>query len=173
VQAKDIFFETANTKSFGSAEEKHAFFMRWLGHYARTLPDAFLFALTPEGDVCGYVAGCIDSFSEASHAIIGDIAYFTPPFCAALKAYPSHFHINVKPGLQGQGVGRLLIRRFLQICADAGSPGVHVVTGALSPAVKFYEACDFKRLLPIGSIGAEHAVLVRAIGAPSKEQMRT
>jgi GNAT superfamily N-acetyltransferase len=168
MQAKDIFFETANTKSFGSEEERHVFFMRWFGHYARSQPEAFLFALSPDGEVSGYVAGCIDSFSAASRAIIGDIAYFTPAFCAALKAYPSHFHINVKPGLQGKGIGRLLTGRFLQICAEAGSPGVHVVTGALSPAAKFYEACDFKRLSPIGSISAEHAVLVRATRVASR-----
>jgi GNAT superfamily N-acetyltransferase len=172
-QARDIFFETANKKSFGSAEEKHAFFMRWFGHYAEAQPDAFLFALSPDRDVCGYVAGCIDSFSASSQAIIGDIPYFTPAFCAALAAYPSHFHINVTPGLQGKGLGQLLTGRFVQICADAGSPGIHVVTGASSPAVKFYEACDFKRLSLGAWIGAEHAILARAIGAPSKEQMRT
>jgi GNAT superfamily N-acetyltransferase len=172
-QAFDIFFETANTKSFGSAEEKHAFFMRWFGHYAGTQPEAFLFALTPDGDASGYVAGCIDSFSGASKAITGDIPYFTPAFCAALAAYPSHFHINVKPGSQGKGIGRQLTGRFVQICANAGSPGIHVVTGASSLAVKFYEACDFKRLSPCPWIGAQHAILALAIGVPSKEQMRT
>jgi GNAT superfamily N-acetyltransferase len=175
IQAREIFFETANTKSFSSAEEEQAFFMRWFGHYAGTQPDAFLFALTPDGGISGYVAGCIDSFSAPSRAIIGDIPYFTPAFCAALAAYPSHFHINVKPGLQGKGIGRLLTGRFVQICADAGSPGIHVVTGAFSPAVKFYEACDFKRLSPDAWIGAQHAVLVSRIriAVPSKEQMHT
>jgi GNAT superfamily N-acetyltransferase len=159
-EAKDIFFATANTKSFGSAEEERAFFMRWLGRYAKAQPEAFLFALTPRGDVAGYVAGCIDSFSAASEAITGDIPYFTPAFCTALAAYPSHFHINVKPGSQGNGIGRHLAERFAEICAEAGSPGIHVVTGASSPAVKFYEACNFKRLSPCAGISAQHAVLV-------------
>jgi ribosomal protein S18 acetylase RimI-like enzyme len=173
MQARDIFFETANTRSFDSAEKQHAFFMRWFGHYAGSQPEAFIFALEPDGQVCGYVAGCIDSFSAASKAIIADIPYFTPPFCRALAAYPSHFHINVKPALQGKGAGRLLTSRFVQLCADSGSPGIHVVTGASSPAVKFYEACDFKRLSPGVWIGAQHAVLIRRTGAPSKEQIRT
>jgi GNAT superfamily N-acetyltransferase len=164
MQARDIFFETANTKSFASEDDKHAFFMRWFGHYAGTQPEAFLLALTPDGQVCGYVSGCIDSFSPASEAIIGDIPYFTPAFCAALAAYPSHFHINVKPGLQGKGVGRLLTARFVQLCTDAGSPGIHVVTGASSPAVQFYEACNFRRLPPGAWIGAGHAVLTRREG---------
>src|SRR5262249_28764455 len=173
MQATDIFFETANTKSFGSADERNAFFMRWCGRYARMQPEAFLLALTPDGDVSGYVAGCIDSFSTASKAIICDIPYFTPAFCAALAAYPSHFHINVKPGSQGKGIGRQLTGRFVQICTDASSPGIHVVTGASSAAVKFYEACDFKRHSPGAWIGAQHAILTRATCAPSKGQMRT
>jgi len=167
-QATDIFFETANTKSFGSAEAKHAFFMRWLGHYASIEPEGFLFALTPGGGVCGYVAGCIDSFSVGSKAIIADIPYFTPAFCTALAAYPSHFHINVMPGSQGKGIGRQLTARFVRICAEAGSPGIHVVTGASSPAVKFYEACNFKRLSPGTWIGGEHAVLARVTSVASR-----
>jgi ribosomal protein S18 acetylase RimI-like enzyme len=172
-QATDIFFETAATRSFGSTLERDAFFIRWFGHYAGTEPEAFLFALTPKGDVSGYVAGCIDSFSEGSRAIIDDIPYFTPAFRTALAAYPSHFHINVKPGLQGKGIGRLLTGRFVQICAETGSPGIHIVTGASSPAVKFYEACNFTRLSPCPYISAGQAILARAIGAPSKEQMHT
>jgi GNAT superfamily N-acetyltransferase len=173
MQAADIFFETANTKSFASAEAKHAFFMRWFGHYASMQPEGFLFALTPEGGVGGYVAGCIDSFSAAAKAIIGNIPYFTPAFCTALATYPSHCHINVNPGSQGKGIGRELTARFVQICTEAGSPGIHVVTGASSPAVKFYEACNFERLSPGAWIGAQHAVLARAISAPSKKQMCT
>jgi GNAT superfamily N-acetyltransferase len=162
-QAEEIFFATANTKSFTSAEEERAFFMRWFGHYAKVQPEAFLFGLGPEGSVSGYVAGCIDSFSAVSQAITGHIPYFTPAFCAALAAYPSHFHINVKPESHGKGVGRQLTARFAQICAEARSPGIHVVTGASSPAVKFYEACDFKRLSPCADISAQHAVLVYSL----------
>jgi GNAT superfamily N-acetyltransferase len=172
-RATSIFFQTANTKRFDSAEEQHAFFMRWFGNYAETQAEAFIFALHPDGDVCGYAAGCVDSFAAASKIIVDAIPYFTLSFCRALAEYPSHFHINVKPGLQGKGVGRLLTSHFVQLCADASSPGIHVVTGASSPAVKFYEACDFRRLSPGDGIGFQHTVLVRRTGAPSKEQIRT
>ncbi len=167
-QAEQIFFETAHMKTFESAASKHAFFQRWFGNYADAHPGAFLFALDESGDVTGYLAGCPDSFSPSSKAIIGDIDYFTPSFCAALKNYPSHFHINVKPGQQGKGIGRLLVARFAEICASSGSSGMHVVTGASSRAVKFYEACGFKPVTPYAGASPGLAVLIRALVAPSK-----
>ena len=116
------------------------------------------------GGVAGYIAGCPDSFSPASKTIIGDIGYFTPSFCDALKNYPSHFHINVRPGLQGKGIGHALTARFGEICASAGSPGIHVVTSATSRAVKFYEACGFKRVT--------HPELTRALPSSFAPRLR-
>ncbi|MGO9485926.1 MAG: N-acetyltransferase family protein [Rhodomicrobium sp.] len=162
-QATQIFFETAYTTSFGSPAAKQAFLQRWFGNYAGTHPGAFLFALDENGDVTGYLAGCPDSFSPASKTILAGIDYFTASFCAALINYPSHFHINVKPGQQGKGIGHLLVARFAQMCAGGGSSGVHVVTGASSRAVKFYESCGFRPVTPYAGADPGLAVLIRAI----------
>ncbi|MBI4724024.1 MAG: GNAT family N-acetyltransferase [Rhodomicrobium sp.] len=163
-QAREIFFPAAYTQSFESPEAEHAFFLRWFGNYAEAFPETFLLALNASGDVTGYLAGCVDSFSPAAGIIANDISYYTPGFCVALKDYPSHFHINVKPGYQGQGIGGQLTARFLQLCADARSPGIHVVTGAESRAVQFYEKQGFTRLSPFPQASSGLAVLVRAIG---------
>ncbi len=171
-QAAEIFFETANTKNFASAEAKQAFFNCWFGNYAQTQPGAFLLAVSG-GEVIGYVAGCIDSFAKSSQPITRAIGYFTPAFYAAIEAYPSHYHINVKPAWQGKGTGRKLAARFAALCAEAGSPGIHIVTGAASPAVKFYEACGFVRLDAGCALSSGHALLACALDAPSKEQIRT
>ncbi len=171
-QAAEIFFETANTKNFASTEAKDTFFKCWFGNYAQTQPETFLLAASG-GEITGYVAGCIDSFAETSQPITGAIGYFTPAFYAAIQAYPSHYHINVKPAWQGKGTGRQLAVRFAGLCAEAGSPGIHIVTGAASPAVKFYEACGFVRLNPGCALSSGHALLVCALDAPSKEQIRT
>ncbi len=167
-QAERIFFDTAYTNSFDSAAAKQAFLKRWFGNYAETQPRSFLLALAPEGDVTGYLAGCTDSFSAESKTIIGDIDYFTPSFCAALKNYPSHFHINVKPGQQGKGIGRMLVARFIEICTSAGSPGIHVVTSTASRAVKFYEGCGFRQVTPYAGASPGLAVLIRSTGGPAK-----
>ena len=108
---------------------------------------------------------CLDSFAESARSIIENISFYTPPFCSALRDYPSHFHINVKPGFQGQGVGRLLLARFVQLCRDRASPGVHVVTGATSRAITFYRMCGFAPFaIPDADPGL--AVLVYATPAP-------
>ncbi len=170
-QARQIFFETAHTKPFESAAANRAFLQRWFGNYADTQPGAFVFSLDGDGAVTGYLAGCPDSFSPGSKTIIGDIYYFTPSFCAALKNYPSHFHINVKPSQQGKGIGHLLVARFAEICAGAGSSGIHVVTGASSRAVKFYETCGFNPVTPYAGADPGLAVLIRAVVAPSKGRL--
>ena len=156
-QATEIFFATAYTSNFPSEDEKYSFWMRWFGSYAGTYPDAFVLALDDKGNVIGYLAGCIDSYSESSKTITTAIDYFTPHFFAALQAYPSHFHINVKPGYQGKGTGHRLAGRFVQLCANAGSPGIHVLTGAQSRAIEFYELFGFTSF-PEASVQA--AVLV-------------
>jgi len=164
-EATRIFFETAHTKVFDSPLVQEAFYERWFGHYLRTDPASFLLALDGNGAAIGYLAGCLDSYSEGARIIIDDISLYTPDFCSALHDYPSHFHINVKPGLQGQGVGRLLVARFFQLCRERGSRGIHVVTGAKSRAVNFYRTCGFAPLT-LPEADSDIAVLVYAISAP-------
>lgn len=164
-EALEIFFETAHIKVFDSSLAKGAFCERWFGRYLDTQPQTFYLALNGGGAAIGYLAGCVDSFSRSARGIIRDIPYYTPAFRKAVETCPSHFHINVKPGYQGHGVGRLLVARFLEACAAAGSTGAHVATGAQSPAVRFYRACGFMPLaLPESDPGL--AVLACAIVAP-------
>ncbi len=162
-QATEIFSETANTKVFESAPARDAFYQRWFGHYLDADPACFFLALDENGAAIGYLAGCLDSFSQSARIIIEDISFYTPAFCSALQDYPSHFHINVKPGNQGQGIGRLLIARFCQLCRDRGSPGIHVVTGAKSRAVNFYRACGFQ---PFAAPDAAPGLAILVCGAP-------
>ncbi len=164
-EATQVFFETANIKVFESSSTKHAFYKRWFGNYLEADPALFLLAVDEHGTAIGYLAGCRDSFSEAARIIIDDISFYTPAFCFALRRYPSHFHINVSPGYQSQGVGRLLIARFFELCRDRGSPGIHVATGSKSRAIKFYRTCGFTPFsIPEADPGL--AVLVYAIPAP-------
>ena len=163
-EATQIFFETAHIKVFESLPAQDAFYERWFGHYLETDPASFLVALDQKGVAIGYLAGCLDSFSEAARIIISDISFYTPAFCSALRDHPSHFHINVKPGHQGRGVGRQLISGFFQLCRDRGSRGIHVVTGAKSRAVDFYRTCGFTPFTVPDA--ADLAVLVYAIPAP-------
>lgn len=163
-EASGIFFATSITQNFETPAKRGAFYDRWFGRYASSEPEAFILALDRDGAVAGYVAGCTDSFAPLSAAIISDIPYYTPSFRTLVAACPSHFHINVKPGLQGRGIGRQLTGKFLDICRRTNSGGVHVVTGETSPAVTFYMSCGFERLLLPWENTARIAVLLRKLG---------
>lgn len=61
--------------------------------------------------------------------------------------YPSHLHINLLPRLQGRGIGRRLVERWLEQVRALGSPGVHLgVSRANIQARGFYRACGFRDL---------------------------
>lgn len=61
-----------------------------------------------------------------------------------LAGHPAHLHIDLLPGWQGQGWGRVLIGRLLDGLRDAGVPRVHL--GALTANVAaraFYARLGF------------------------------
>ncbi|NDL58004.1 GNAT family N-acetyltransferase [Phytoactinopolyspora mesophila] len=58
--------------------------------------------------------------------------------------YPSHLHIDLLPRTQGQGMGRVLMKRLLDALHAAGSPGVHLGVGATNTnAIGFYRHLGF------------------------------
>ena len=70
-----------------------------------------------------------------------------------LAGYPAHLHINLRPGMQGQGIGRQLINQFLAQLRAAGIPGVHLSAREDNmAALAFFEKRGFARLgrRPIG-----------------------
>jgi ribosomal protein S18 acetylase RimI-like enzyme len=55
--------------------------------------------------------------------------------------FPSHLHIDLLPRLQGRGLGRRLMDRWLETARALGSPGVHLgVDAANARAMRFYRA---------------------------------
>ena len=70
-----------------------------------------------------------------------------------LADHPSHLHINLLPRLQGQGMGKALMDRFLGALRAAGSPGVHLGTGEANVrARRFYDLYGFSTVeRPVGA----------------------
>ncbi|MDP2989237.1 MAG: GNAT family N-acetyltransferase [Kiritimatiellota bacterium] len=64
-----------------------------------------------------------------------------------LAGYPAHLHINLRTGMQGQGMGRRLINQFLAQLRAAGISGVHLsVREDNMAAIAFFEKTGFARL---------------------------
>lgn len=66
----------------------------------------------------------------------------TPP--AITGPLPAHFHVNLLPRAQGQGIGRMLIERLLARLEQRGASGVHLgVEPANTRAIGFYRHLGF------------------------------
>lgn len=139
-QLDAIFFEASGTKSFASEEVRLAFRERWLGRYLEHYPGEALLAVGRDGQVAGYLIGCLEHPAAAGR--FADIAYFKA-FAHLTSRFPAHLHVNLAPEFRGQGIGSRLIEAFAHHAAAAGAAGVHVVTGKGLRNVGFYERNGF------------------------------
>ena len=142
-QVDAIFFE-ASGRTFASPEEAAPFRERWLGRYLRGGSDVVLVAQDPSGVVAGYLVGALEDPAEQER--FADIGYFRGAFRGLSRRYPAHLHINLAPAWRSQGIGARLIAAFAAAAAEAGAPGVHVVTAKAARNVRFYVQCGFAEL---------------------------
>lgn len=64
-----------------------------------------------------------------------------------LAPYPSHFHIDLLPLAQGQGLGRRLIQTFIDTMKHNGSRGIHLgVSSDNLRALGFYNKLGFQEV---------------------------
>jgi len=144
-----IFFEAAGVRTFATETERAEFRERWLGRYLthdRALTHVAIVDPAQHGevsgspDILGYVVGSHDD--PARTLRFADIPYFVD-LAAVTARYPAHLHINLTESARNHGVGGILIEAFVGDVAAAGLPGVHVVTGARSRNVGFYNRLGF------------------------------
>ncbi len=135
-----IFFASAGTSVFASAEHCADFRERWLGRYLDADRRLAHVALDPDRAIIGYVVGSHDDPSQTPR--FGDIAYFAG-FADVTARYPAHLHINLAEPARNRGIGGRLIAAFVSDVRAAGLPGVHVVTGRRSRNVGFYKREGF------------------------------
>jgi GNAT superfamily N-acetyltransferase len=68
------------------------------------------------------------------------------------EIYPAHLHINLLPRLQGQGIGRILIDRWLETVWAMGARGACLgVSSRNERAVRFYRAYGFHEVERFGA----------------------
>jgi len=162
-----IFFEASATKSFAGEAEREAFRERWLGRYLTHDPQwAYLAIDTGASDaglLAGYLVGSVDDPARSqSH---GDAGPFRN-LAQLTAAYPAHLHVNLAPAYRNRGIGGDLIGTFATDAARAGACGLHVVTGAGSRNIGFYERNGFRPLAHASVGGREIVFLGRRLDAP-------
>lgn len=142
----------------------------YVGPYV-TLEPELAFVLEDEAGVCGYVLGAMDSNAfyerfvdewlptvqqqvpdptgnpeertrteQLYHFVHHPIIHLPD----ALKAYPSHLHIDLLPRAQGQGNGTRMMRTLLDILKEKGSSAVHLgLSSRNARALAFYKKMGF------------------------------
>jgi GNAT superfamily N-acetyltransferase len=139
-----IFFESSAKQDFCSPEERSSFRERLVGRYAEKHRESFFVALDDAKRAIGYLAGCLENPSDLHH--FDDIAYFKT-IQHICRLYPAHFHVNIATQHRNQGVGTLLVERFVDWAKIHSVAGIHIVTAQTSRSVPFYRRSGFRELL--------------------------
>ena len=156
-----IFFAASGTQAFASDEARAAFKERWLGRYL--LHDAAhgFVAVGDDGAIEGYLVGSLDDPAQTER--FGDIEYFAI-FSEITARYPAHLHVNLDARARSQGTGSALVEAFCDHAREAGSRGVHVVTGRSARNAGFYERLGFYERGTTKSAGHAVVLLGRDLG---------
>lgn len=177
-QLRDLFGragEGSPSASLWGHEESEAAI--YLTPYMDLEPDS-LFVAIVDGEMVGYLAGCLDSAAfpsegERMSRAIRDHRLLLRPRSLAffLRAavdvaiarsrrqrtaggfddprWPAHLHIDVVPRVRGTGVAPALMSRWLERLTAVGSAGCHLQTLVENVrAVRFFERMGFARYGP-------------------------
>jgi len=139
-RVEEIFFASSAVQRFADDAHRARFRVRWLGRYLDNYPESFFVALSEDGTLIGYLAGCLKD--PRNNPLFADLGYYAAfgPLC---NTYPAHLHINVAEEARSRGVGAALIEAFAAQCAAAGLPGLHLVTNEGARNVRFYQQNGF------------------------------
>ncbi|MEO1205576.1 MAG: GNAT family N-acetyltransferase [Pseudomonadota bacterium] len=148
-----IFFDAALRTTFDSQTDRETFRERWLGRYIRdeAQEDLAAYASIAVADngsvavVAGYVVGSL--LDPNCDPRFGDVTDFADVPNLTAK-YPAHLHINLVASVRGHGVGQRLVRRIASQAYAFGAPGLHVVTGATSRNLLFYNRLGLRPVSP-------------------------
>ncbi|MFW5801721.1 MAG: GNAT family N-acetyltransferase [Spirochaeta sp.] len=140
----NIFFLTAQQKSFSDEAERQAYYQRWAGQYIGRYPEWVYTAREEEG-ILGYLLGCPDSREAVREIDFPGLEQFSQLF----DAYPAHLHINVLPQAQGRSIGRKLIAAYCRDLRAEDIPGVHLITTTKAGNAGFYQAVGFETVMEV------------------------
>ncbi|NNN22246.1 MAG: GNAT family N-acetyltransferase [Acidimicrobiales bacterium] len=137
--------------------DRESFSDMWSGYYTDKEPES-LFVADLNGQVAGYLLGCLDSKKASNPVGIGiryaflkggllnsttrptllrtvvdalsDSVRGASPLTGPFhdSRWPSHLHINFLPEARGKGLGRKIVEAWLDKLRSLGSPGCHLET---------------------------------------------
>ena len=157
IPAIDAIFFASSHRQVTDEGERAAFRERWLGRYLLHDP-TLTFVAVAAGTVIGYIVGSHDDPARAAR--FSDLGYLKA-FAPLTRLYPAQLHINLDASWRSRGIGQRLIAAFIAEAAAAGAPGVHLVTGAASRNISFYERAGFVPAACTSIDGGRRLMMVR------------
>lgn len=139
-QIKTIFYLTSPKKDFSSEHEKQEFANMWLLPYLEHFPEYTYVSIDKNNVVSGYLTGCPNTDSSTDFLKFS----YLDKFKHLYKNYPAHFHINIHPKLQGQGLGKQLIQQFESHLQNKKIQGAHIITHPNALNINFYKKTGYK-----------------------------
>jgi len=137
-QLSEIFFEASTKKDFINQKEKDDFHWKYLGFYLSHYAE-YAWLAVQAGQVLGYVLGMPFTLDPSLYGIQPHLKAFQEHF----KTYPAHLHINCRPNVRGQGVGKVLVKKLLGQLQEQRVSGLHIMTGPASANKIFYQKLGF------------------------------
>lgn len=138
-QIKTIFYLTSQKKDFDNDLEKQEFANKWLTPYLDHFPEHTLVSIDKNNIVSGYLTGCPDTLNSLSNFNFNYMNNFKHLY----DKFPAHFHINVHPKFQGQGVGKQLVEQFEDGMMNLKIKGSHIVTHPNAININFYKKTGY------------------------------
>ena len=141
----------------------------WTAYYTDQEPES-LFVAVRDGQIVGFLTGCVDSrvtrnpAQAVTRAAIRYALFIRPGTAGFLwrgvldtlsqrglpsgeledPRWPSHLHINLLPEARGCGAGASLMEAWFKRLAEVGSPGCHLGTLLENQrAIAFFKRMDF------------------------------
>ncbi|MCB0348962.1 MAG: GNAT family N-acetyltransferase [Bdellovibrionales bacterium] len=166
VSIKDVSFEAFKGQIFQiflsqSSYQKHdvdtqwSYFEKWVGIYYKNWPDWF-FVAVKDNEILGYICACPNSLAAIDKISFKSYHLFKEVY----KDNPVHFHINVKAGITGKGIGAQLLHAITHKASSEGYKNLHIITSSHEKNVNFYHKYGFKTIAS-KSLGAFDLLLMR------------
>jgi len=154
-QIFEIFLSQSSYLSH-SSEEQLGYFNKWVELYHSKWPDWFFVAIQ-DNMVLGYVCACPNSV-DALPAISFTSYHLFKDYYEKLKL---HFHINVKLGQTGSGIGSRMLQHLKMVSLQKQVENCHIITSEHEKNVEFYLKNGFT-IVGTQSLG-KHKLLLMAL----------
>lgn len=136
-ELREIYFESSSRKDFATADEKEAFYEKYLGHYLDHYPEYVWVAR--EGRILGYMIASPVTHDPELYLIQPHLRVFEEFF----EDFPAHLHVNFHPMARGMGLGSKLFSELEKQFQGMKIRGIHIMTGPDSRNKMFYQRLGF------------------------------